>query len=49
MTKDEQMYPQPTRDLVEQRNRLAPGPAEPFNPSASAFLLTVRFLRRRSS
>ena len=30
MTKDEQMYPQPTRDLVEQRNRLAPGPAEAF-------------------
>jgi AhpD family alkylhydroperoxidase len=30
MTKDEQMYPQPTRDLVEQRNRLAPGPVEAF-------------------
>jgi len=49
MTKDEQMYPQPTRDLVEQRNRLAPGPVEAFQASASAFLLTVRFLRRRSS
>ena len=30
MAKNEQMYPQPTRDLVEQRNRLAPGPAEAF-------------------
>ena len=30
MAKNEQMYPQPTRDLVEQRNRLAPGPVEAF-------------------
>lgn len=30
MTKDEQMYPQATRELAEQRNRLAPGPAEAF-------------------
>ena len=49
MTKDEQMYPQPTRDLVEQRNRLAPGPVEAFQAFSKRVLLTVRFLRRRSS
>jgi AhpD family alkylhydroperoxidase len=30
MSKDEQMYPPATRELAEQRNRLAPGPAEAF-------------------
>ena len=30
MSKDEQVYPQATRELAEQRKRLAPGPAEAF-------------------
>jgi AhpD family alkylhydroperoxidase len=30
MPEHEQIYPQATRELVEQRNRLAPGPAEAF-------------------
>jgi len=30
MSEDEQMYPEATRQLAEQRNRLAPGPAEAF-------------------
>lgn len=30
MSKDNQMYPDATRQIVEQRNRLAPGPAEAF-------------------
>jgi AhpD family alkylhydroperoxidase len=30
MSEHEQIYPQATRELVEQRNRLAPGPAETF-------------------
>jgi AhpD family alkylhydroperoxidase len=37
MSKDEQMYPQATRELVEQRKRLAPAPAEAFQ----AFSKTV--------
>jgi AhpD family alkylhydroperoxidase len=30
MSEDEQMYPETTRQIAEQRNRLAPGPAEAF-------------------
>jgi AhpD family alkylhydroperoxidase len=30
MSQDEQMYPEATRQIAEQRNRLAPGPAEAF-------------------
>ena len=30
MPEIEQLYPQPTRELSEMRNRLAPGPAESF-------------------
>jgi AhpD family alkylhydroperoxidase len=30
MSEDEQMYPEATRQIAEQRNRLAPGPAEAF-------------------
>ena len=30
MAKDEQMYPRATRELAEERKRLAPGPAEAF-------------------
>jgi AhpD family alkylhydroperoxidase len=30
MSEYEQIYPQASRELVEQRNRLAPGPAEAF-------------------
>ena len=30
MSEDEQMYPEATRELVEQRNHLAPGPAATF-------------------
>jgi len=30
MSEDEQMYPEATRQIAEQRKRLAPGPAEAF-------------------
>jgi AhpD family alkylhydroperoxidase len=30
MSHREHIYPQPTREIAEQRNRLAPGPAEAF-------------------
>src|ERR1043166_1915446 len=30
MSEDEQMYPETTRQIAAQRNRLAPGPAEAF-------------------
>src|ERR1051325_5217789 len=30
MSENEQMYPEATREIAEQRNRLAPGPAEAF-------------------
>ena len=30
MSEDEHMYPEATRQIAEQRNRLAPGPAEAF-------------------
>jgi len=30
MSEDEQMYPEATRQIAGQRNRLAPGPAEAF-------------------
>ena len=30
MSEDEQMYPEATRQIAEQRNHLAPGPAEAF-------------------
>jgi len=30
MSEDEQMYPEATRQITEQRNRLAPGPAATF-------------------
>jgi AhpD family alkylhydroperoxidase len=30
MSEDEQMYPETTRQIAEQRNRLAPGPAAAF-------------------
>ena len=30
MSENEQMYPEATRQIAEQRNRLAPGPAEAF-------------------
>jgi AhpD family alkylhydroperoxidase len=38
MSEHEEVYPRATRELIEQRNRLAPGPAEAFQAfSAGVF------------
>ena len=43
MSGHESIFPEATRELAEQRNRLAPGPAEASGPSVEACSLKVRF------